>query len=128
MIFSGGTALCERDFACEQLSGAVCGRMGKNAGSLSVPSGTIPRSPLHAYIREPPPERGNRWTGHMPSLFSEFGLRSVVLKNRIGVSPMCQYSAQNGLADDWHLVHLGARAIGGAFPQWRRVLNWRASA
>jgi 2,4-dienoyl-CoA reductase-like NADH-dependent reductase (Old Yellow Enzyme family) len=50
----------------------------------------------------------------MPSLFSEFRLKDITLKNRIGVSPMCQYSAQNGLAGDWHFVHLGARAIGGA--------------
>lgn len=47
-------------------------------------------------------------------LFSPFNLRSVTLRNRIGVSPMCQYSANNGLANDWHYVHLGARAVGGA--------------
>ena len=50
----------------------------------------------------------------MPSLFTELRLKDVTLKNRIGVSPMCQYSAPGGFADDWHLVHLGARAIGGA--------------
>lgn len=50
----------------------------------------------------------------MSSLFSEFRLKDVRLKNRIGVSPMCQYSAPEGFAGDWHLVHLGARAIGGA--------------
>src|SRR5215470_6495678 len=50
----------------------------------------------------------------MSFLFSEFRLKSITLRNRIGVSPMCQYSALDGLADDWHLVHLGARAIGGA--------------
>ena len=50
----------------------------------------------------------------MPTLFSEFRLKDVTLKNRIAVSPMCQYSAPNGFAGDWHLVHLGARAIGGA--------------
>ena len=47
-------------------------------------------------------------------LFSPFQLRSVVFPNRIGVSPMCQYSSQDGFATDWHLVHLGARAQGGA--------------
>jgi len=47
-------------------------------------------------------------------LFSPFALRSVELRNRIVVSPMCQYSSRDGLADDWHLVHLGARAAGGA--------------
>src|ERR1039458_4401608 len=47
-------------------------------------------------------------------LFSPLQLRSVCLPNRIGVSPMCQYSAHDGLASDWHLVHLGSRAQGGA--------------
>jgi 2,4-dienoyl-CoA reductase-like NADH-dependent reductase (Old Yellow Enzyme family) len=47
-------------------------------------------------------------------LFSPFQLRSVTFANRIGVSPMCQYSSQDGFATDWHLVHLGARAQGGA--------------
>jgi len=48
------------------------------------------------------------------ALFSPFQLRSAVFPNRIGVSPMCQYSSQDGFATDWHLVHLGARAQGGA--------------
>jgi len=47
-------------------------------------------------------------------LFSPFSLRSVTFSNRIGVSPMCQYSSQDGFATDWHLVHLGSRAQGGA--------------
>ena len=47
-------------------------------------------------------------------LLSPLAIRGVTLKNRIGVSPMCQYSAQDGLADDWHLVHIGSRAVGGA--------------
>ncbi len=48
------------------------------------------------------------------SLFSPFQLREITFANRIGVSPMCQYSSQDGFATDWHLVHLGARAQGGA--------------
>ncbi len=47
-------------------------------------------------------------------LFTPFQLRSVVFPNRIGVSPMCEYSSEDGFANDWHLVHLGARAQGGA--------------
>jgi 2,4-dienoyl-CoA reductase-like NADH-dependent reductase (Old Yellow Enzyme family) len=47
-------------------------------------------------------------------LFSSFKLRSVEFANRIGVSPMCQYSSHDGFAADWHLVHLGSRAQGGA--------------
>src|SRR5450830_1329938 len=47
-------------------------------------------------------------------LFSPLKLRSLTLPNRIAVSPMCQYSAQDGFVNDWHLVHLGSRAVGGA--------------
>jgi 2,4-dienoyl-CoA reductase-like NADH-dependent reductase (Old Yellow Enzyme family) len=50
----------------------------------------------------------------MPKLFEPFTLRGLTLANRIAVSPMCQYSAHEGLANDWHLVHLGGFAIGGA--------------
>ncbi|HYG45905.1 MAG TPA: NADH:flavin oxidoreductase/NADH oxidase [Bordetella sp.] len=51
----------------------------------------------------------------MPSLlFSPLQLRGVSFKNRIGVAPMCQYSCHEGLASNWHLVHLGSRAVGGA--------------
>jgi 2,4-dienoyl-CoA reductase-like NADH-dependent reductase (Old Yellow Enzyme family) len=50
----------------------------------------------------------------MADLFSEFQLKDVRLKNRIAVSPMCQYSALDGVPNDWHLVNLGARAVGGA--------------
>ena len=47
-------------------------------------------------------------------LLSPLAIRGVTLRNRIVMSPMCQYSAEEGLADDWHLVHLGSRAAGGA--------------
>jgi len=47
-------------------------------------------------------------------LFSSFHLRSVGFPNRIGMSPMCQYSCREGFISDWHLVHLGSRAVGGA--------------
>ncbi len=50
----------------------------------------------------------------MPHLFEPFTLRGVVLRNRVAVSPMCQYSSERGFATDWHLVHLGSRAVGGA--------------
>lgn len=48
------------------------------------------------------------------TLFTPLTLRETTFRNRIAVSPMCQYSATDGHANDWHLVHLGARAIGGA--------------
>ena len=47
-------------------------------------------------------------------LFSPLSIKSITLKNRIAISPMCQYSATDGFANDWHLVHLGSRASGGA--------------
>ncbi|WP_447009992.1 NADH:flavin oxidoreductase/NADH oxidase [Saccharothrix hoggarensis] len=47
-------------------------------------------------------------------LFTPLDLRAVTLPNRIAVSPMCQYSARDGHPDEWHLVHLGSRAVGGA--------------
>lgn len=50
----------------------------------------------------------------MAHLFEPFSLKSVTLHNRIGISPMCMYSAADGMMNDWHLVHLGARAAGGA--------------
>ena len=50
----------------------------------------------------------------MARLFTPLKIRSIELKNRIVVSPMCQYSSIDGFANDWHLVHLGSRAVGGA--------------
>ncbi len=50
----------------------------------------------------------------MSRLFSPLTIKSVKFRNRIVVSPMCQYSAVDGYANDWHLVHLGSRAVGGA--------------
>lgn len=50
----------------------------------------------------------------MAVLFSPLKIRDITLKNRIVVSPMCQYSSVDGYANDWHLVHLGTRALGGA--------------
>ncbi len=57
--------------------------------------------------RTPPDE-------HVPPMFTPLTLRSLVLANRVVVSPMCQYRAVDGLIGDWHLVHLGSRAVGGA--------------
>lgn len=50
----------------------------------------------------------------MTHLFDPLIIKSITLRNRIGVSPMCQYSSENGHATDWHLIHLGTRAVGGA--------------
>ena len=50
----------------------------------------------------------------MAHLFEPLKLRGIVLSNRIGMPPMCQYSAHDGVAADWHFVHYGSRAVGGA--------------
>src|SRR5512135_3517641 len=50
----------------------------------------------------------------MPHLFEPLTVRGITLPNRIGVSPMCQYSYADGFSNDWQVVHLGARAVGGA--------------
>ncbi len=56
----------------------------------------------------------SNWAVSSPNLFSELPIRDITFRNRIAVSPMCQYSCEDGLATDWHLVHLGSRAVGGA--------------
>lgn len=50
----------------------------------------------------------------MSNLFYPLTIRGVTLRNRIAVSPMCQYSSIDGYANEWHFVHLGSRAVGGA--------------
>lgn len=50
----------------------------------------------------------------MADLFSSLTIRDITFRNRIAVSPMCEYSSDDGFANDWHLVHLGSRAVGGA--------------
>ena len=50
----------------------------------------------------------------MPKLFMPLHMREIAFRNRVFVSPMCQYSATEGMPGDWHLVHLGSRAVGGA--------------
>ena len=48
----------------------------------------------------------------MSGLFAPLTVRGITLRNRIGVSPMCMYSSEDGRANDWHFVHLGSRAVG----------------
>src|SRR6266852_514161 len=50
----------------------------------------------------------------MPGLFHPLTIRDLTFANRMFVSPMCQYSSHDGYANDWHFVHLGSRAVGGA--------------
>ena len=67
----------------------------------------------------------------MPGLFDPLAIREVKFANRVFVSPMCQYSSHDGYANDWHFVHLGSRAVGGAgliFTEATAVLPEGASA
>ena len=50
----------------------------------------------------------------MTNLFTVLKIKDISLKNRIAISPMCQYSSVDGFANDWHLVHYSSRAVGGA--------------
>lgn len=50
----------------------------------------------------------------MAHLFDPLSIRGITFQNRVAVSPMCQYSSQDGFANDWHLVHIGSHAVGGA--------------
>ncbi len=63
-----------------------------------------------------------------PPMFTPFRLRDMTLTNRVVVSAMCQYSAENGAPDDWHLVHLGSRFIGGAGLVMTEMTNVSAEA
>lgn len=56
----------------------------------------------------------NNHSSSPPHLFQPLTINSITFRNRIGVSPMCEYSSEDGAATDWHLVHLGSRAVGGA--------------
>src|SRR6185369_18093385 len=61
-----------------------------------------------------------------PQLFRPLTFRSVTARNRIMVSPMCQYSATDGVADDWHFQHLASRAVGGAGIVFTEVVHTEA--
>jgi len=61
-------------------------------------------------------------------VFEPLTIKSVTLRNRIGVSPMCEYSSVDGAATDWHLVHLGSRAVGGVGLSWPKPARFRPQA
>ncbi|WP_281017703.1 MULTISPECIES: bifunctional salicylyl-CoA 5-hydroxylase/oxidoreductase [unclassified Minwuia] len=63
-----------------------------------------------------------------PPMFVPFRLRDMQIRNRVVVSPMCQYKATDGLPNDWHLVHLGSRAVGGAGLLFTEMTNVSADA
>ncbi len=71
-------------------------------------------STLEAPISSAADKAGEHHANAAAHLFSPLPIRAITLPNRIVVSPMCQYSCEDGFANDWHLVHLGSRAVGGA--------------
>ena len=77
--------------------------IAENEAALGIERPAPDEPPVAAHPAPPP-----------PPLFTPFRLRDLVLRNRVGVSAMCQYSAADGHVDDWHLVNLGSRAVGGA--------------
>ena len=72
------------------------------------------RNPATPKTERPPSTQLRKVVFGGSHLFQPLTIKSVTLRNRIGVSPMCQYSSEDGVATDWHLVHLGSRAAGGA--------------
>ncbi len=92
---------------------AEAARMPRAAEVAGTPA------PAPAATPPPPPP---------PPMFTPFKLRELLLANRVVVSPMCQYSAEDGMPDDWHLVHLGSRAIGGAGLVFAEMTNVSAEA
>jgi 2,4-dienoyl-CoA reductase-like NADH-dependent reductase (Old Yellow Enzyme family) len=79
---------------------------------MSTPA--VNRTPnSHAYLHGAPADAAHDRELPEVDLLSALVIRGVTLRNRIVMSPMCQYSAEEGMANDWHLVHLGSRAVGG---------------
>jgi 2,4-dienoyl-CoA reductase-like NADH-dependent reductase (Old Yellow Enzyme family) len=76
---------------------------------IAQPTGLAAQAPQHGAMA------GAAHDQEVPEvdLLSPLTLRSLTLRNRIAMAPMCQYSAKEGMANDWHLVHLGSRAVGG---------------
>jgi len=92
--------------------------MSTNEHEVSSSAGNAFEFPWKSFAAESGIESvgtiSTNYSGTIPKLFSPLEIRGVRLKNRIVVSPMCQYSSKDGFMNDWHLVHLGAFAKGGA--------------
>jgi 2,4-dienoyl-CoA reductase-like NADH-dependent reductase (Old Yellow Enzyme family) len=81
-----------------------------NTATLAGSQGGAVRASAHGA----PAESDHDWELPEVDLLSPLAIRGVSLRNRIVMAPMCQYSAKEGMANDWHLVHIGSRAVGGA--------------
>jgi len=97
---AGGRAPARAQASSPSTDGIPPGRRGPHVATTTT-AATTPAPP-------PPP------ISAPPPIFVPLRVREVTLPNRVVVSPMCQYSATDGTVDDWHLVHLGSRALGGA--------------
>lgn len=86
----------------EQLDAWVCQKAALQSEHTVEPASVLNPSTGKKEKRLPPP------------MFTPFKLRELTLSNRVVLSPMCMYSAEDGMPNDWHLVHLGSRAVGGA--------------
>jgi anthraniloyl-CoA monooxygenase len=89
-------------------------REAARKAGVPAPSATIAPKTAAAAGQEHAAAGQEHAAGPPPPMFTPFRIRDLVLENRVVVSPMCQYSAVDGIPNDWHLVHLGSRAIGGA--------------
>lgn len=87
---------------------SVPGEAGAAATGMPVPEAALPRKDEHARVQQQSPSEA------VPPMFTPFRLRGLTLHNRVVVSPMDMYSAEDGLPNPFHLVHLGSRALGGA--------------
>ena len=92
----------------------------QSGSSLPAPFVAAPAPSSAAPVAAPTPAP--------PPLLTPFRLRDLVLPNRVAVSPMCQYSAVDGTPNDWHLVHLGSRAMGGAGLVFAEMTNVSSEA
>jgi anthraniloyl-CoA monooxygenase len=87
-------------------------RITEAPNSITQSRNSITQSPNHAL--QSPNRAITQSRNAAPPMFTPFRLRELIIPNRVVVSPMCQYVADDGTVGDWHVVHLGSRAIGGA--------------
>ncbi len=84
------------------------------SNGLQLDCEKLTRRAVRSQALSPRKDRSDNDMSYHSTLFSPYRLAGVTFPNRIVVSPMCEYSSEDGFANDWHLVHLGSRAVGGA--------------
>ncbi len=106
----------------------VDGWFAERAARQSARQAHAGHARVGARDREPANQTAAVLDSPPPPMFTPFRLRDLVLANRVAVSPMCQYWAADGMPNDWHLVHLGSRAMGGASLVFTEMTNVSADA